>query len=345
MIDLKEYGFSPEAFPPLEEGVPARVTAVHKGRYALIREAGECFGKLKSSVYFGGGKEEFPTVGDFVAISPNPAGDSLILRTLPRRTFFSRRDPYPGRPMEQAVAANFDTVLIVQSLNENFNPGRLERYLAQARQSGAEPVVILTKLDLPGDHAPAIDTARRTAAGAGVYPVSARTGQGLEPLQQYFHPGKTLVLLGSSGVGKSSLINRLAGEKIMETGDIREKDGRGRHTTTHRQLLRLPSGALVIDTPGMRELGVWDADTGLQETFADVERFLGKCRFSDCLHQTEPGCAVRTAIERGDLSRERWESYEKLKSETAVSRGKNVRQKSRPSKRTAKRRRQEEEEY
>ncbi len=330
MIDLKNYGYLPDDSPQAE-GVPARVTAVFKERYGLICEMGECFGRLKSGVYFGAGNEVFPTVGDFVRIAYNPAGDSVILGTLPRRTVFSRRDPYPGRPLEQAAAANFDTVLVVQSLNENFSVDRLERYLTQAWQSGAQPVVVLTKCDLPGDHGAKISAARKTAAGAEVCPVSAKTGEGLECLEKYLLPGRTLVLLGSSGVGKSSLVNRLAGKELMAVGEIREKDGRGRHTTTHRQLLRLPCGALIIDTPGMRELGMWDVTVGLGEAFADVERFLGKCRFSDCRHQTEPGCAVREAIERGELSRERWENYRKLKEEAVFSEGGKTRRRNRRS--------------
>lgn len=342
MIDLKDYGFLPESVPQGASGVPARVTAVYKERYALICEAGECFGRLKSGVYFGGGNEDFPTTGDFVMITPNPAGDSVILRTLPRRTFFSRRDPVPGRPVEQAVAANFDTVFIVQSLNENFNVGRLERYLTQAWQSGAEPVVVLTKADLPGDHIREIAAARAVAVGVEVCAVSSKTGQGLDLLEKYLRPGKTLVFLGSSGVGKSSLVNRLAGEEVMAVSEIREKDGRGRHTTTHRQLLRLPSGALVIDTPGMRELGMWDVTEGLNEAFTDVEQFLGQCRFSDCRHETEPGCAIREAIERGELSGERWESYRKLKEEAVFSDDKNAyrRQKTQRYKETRKQERQ-----
>lgn len=336
MIDLKDYGFMPGTVPQGAEGVPARVTAVYKERYALVCETGECFGRLKSSVYFGGGREDFPTVGDFVTITYNPAGDSVILRTLPRRTFFSRRDPVPGRPVEQAVAANFDTVFIVQSLNENFNVGRLERYLTQAWQSGAEPVIVLTKADLPGDHSRETAAAHAAAGGVEVYAVSSKTGQGLELLEKYLRPGKTLVFLGSSGVGKSSLVNRLAGEDVMAVGGVREKDGRGRHTTTHRQLLRLPCGALVIDTPGMREFGMWDVTEGLGGAFTDVERFLGQCRFSDCRHETEPGCAIREAIERGDLSKERWESYRKLKEEAVFSDDKSAgrRKKTQRNKRT-----------
>lgn len=324
MIDLKEYGYVPEEGG---EGIPARVTAVHRERFGLICEHGECFGRLKPGAYYREGGELFPTVGDFVRIAFNPAGDSVIEKTLPRRTLFSRRDPYPGHPREQAVAANFDTVLLVQSLNENFNPDRLERYLAQARQSGAQPVVVLTKADLPGDHGPMVETARSIAGTAPVAAVSARTGQGMEALAPYLASGKTLALLGSSGVGKSSLVNYLAGEELMAVGGIRERDGKGRHTTTHRQLFRLPCGAMVIDTPGMRALGMWGASQGLDETFEDVRRFLGQCRFSDCRHETEPGCAVREAIRRGELSQERWRKYQALQKEAAV--GQRPRRKSR----------------
>ena len=313
MIDLTEYGLRREDVPA--DGVHARVMAVHRERFVLMSETGEAYGRLKSSVYYNDGKALFPTAGDFVLIAPNPAGDSLIVETLPRRTFFSRRDPYPGRPMEQAVAANFDTAFLVLSLNENFNINRLERYLTLAWQSGAVPVVVLTKCDLPGDHSAMIAAAKDAAMGAQVFPVSAKTGQGLEQLEPYFAPGQTVALLGSSGVGKSTLINRLAGKELMLTGEIREKDGAGRHTTTHRQLLRLPQGGLVIDTPGMRELGMWDVTSGLGEAFHDVEQYLGKCRFSDCRHENEPGCAIREAIERGELSPQRWKNYRQLQKE------------------------------
>lgn len=317
MIDLLDYGFTPDRMPPEAAGIPARVTAVYKERYALVCECGECFGRLKAGTYFGGG-ELFPTVGDFVLIAYHPQGDSSILRTLERRTFFSRRDPTPGRG-EQAVAANFDTVFLVQSLNENFNVKRLERYLTLAWQSGAEPVVVLTKADLPGDHGPEVRAAELAACGAAVLPVSARTGAGLTALEPYLKPRETVVFLGSSGVGKSSLANALAGKEVMAVSEIREEDGRGRHTTTHRQLLRLPSGVMVIDTPGMRELGMWDITGGLGGAFADVEQYFGHCRFSDCRHQQEPGCAVKAAIGRGELSQERWENYQKLKHEAKYS--------------------------
>ncbi len=305
-----------------QENSTARVIAVHRERYGLSYKENECYGRLKAGSYFNGGSESFPTVGDFVEIQYNPKGDSVILRTLPRRTFFSRIEPGAGRPVEQAVAANFDTVFVVQSLNDNFNPARLERYLAQAWQSGAKPVVVLTKADLPGDHTPQILAAQSAAPGVEVLTVSAKTRQGLAALSPYLLPGETLVLLGSSGMGKSSLLNALAGEELMKTGTVRESDARGRHTTTHRQLLRLPCGALVIDTPGMRTLGMWDITDGLGGAFPDVERLLGRCRFSDCRHESEPGCAVQEALRRGELSPERWKSYRKLQKEAIFAEGK-----------------------
>ena len=315
-MNLNDYGFTPDLLPEDAQGVPARITAVHRERCALVCEHGEGYGRLKKGAYYAG-TGQFPTVGDFVLIDWSPAGDSRILRTLPRRTYFFRRAPLTGG--EQAVAANCDWVFVMQSMNQNFNLKRLERYLAVAWQSGAEPVVVLTKADLAGDPGAFVRAAQAAAPGAAVYAVSARTGQGLEALNPYLLPGKTIAFLGSSGVGKSSLVNALAGEEVMSAGAIREEDGRGRHTTTHRQLLRLPGGVLIIDTPGMRELGLWEAGEGLGEAFPDVEALLGQCRFSDCRHQSEPGCAVRAALEAGELSPQRWESWQKLQAENAAS--------------------------
>lgn len=316
-MELGKYGFLPNMVPENAQGIPARITAVHKERYALVCAYGEGYGRLKTKEYFGG-FEEFPTTGDWVLINYIPNGDSQIIHTLPRRTFFSRRDPTPGRG-EQAVASNFDYVFIMQSLNQDFNANRLERYLTLAWQSGAVPVVVLTKADLVEEYGTYVWTVERLAAGVSVYAVSAKTGKGLDALSDYVAPGKTIVFLGSSGVGKSSLVNALAGGEIMAVNGIRESDGRGRHTTTHRQLILLKNGAMVIDTPGMRELGMWDVSSGLTEAFFDVEQYLGRCKFRDCKHQTEPGCVVREAIASGALSRKRWESYMKLKAEAKYS--------------------------
>ena len=295
------------------EIITARVTAVHRERYQLISEKGECFARLKAKEYHME-QAEFPTAGDYVTIQYIESGDSLILATQPRRTVFTRRAPGPV-PRSQAVAANFDYVFILQSLNHDFNPKRLERYLTLAWQSGATPVILLTKADLVEDYWGYLTRIERAAAGVNVHVVSARTGFGLNRLNAYLQPGKTVVFLGSSGVGKSSLVNALAGEELMAVSEIREDDSRGRHTTTHRQLITLKSGVHVIDTPGMRELGMWQVEEGLSDAFADVEAFLGKCRFSDCSHGPEPGSAIRAAIAAGELDMERWESYRKLREE------------------------------
>ena len=315
--ELNNYGLTDDLRSECENGTPARVISVHKGRFGIVSEYGEGYAQLKSREYYYDG-EAFPTVGDFVLIDYIDNGDSRITATLPRRTFFSRRDPDVGRG-EQVIAANFDTVFIMQSLNDNFNPKRLERYLTAVRQSGAEPVVVLTKADLTDDYLPYILETSRVAEGVETHIVSSKTGYGMEYLRKYLQPGRTLVFLGSSGVGKSSLVNALAGEEIMDTSGIRESDSRGRHTTTHRELVMLQNGTMVIDTPGMRELGMWDISEGLGQAFADIEKYAAMCRFRDCRHETEPGCAVRAAIERGELDESRLESYNKLKTEAKYS--------------------------
>ncbi len=322
-MKLTDYGFMPEYYLADSQGMYARVTAVHKESYTLITEQGECFAKLKASVYYNNCREEFPTTGDFVEIQYNKLGDSLILKTLKRISKFSRNDfsghaaGYVKTIKEQTVAANFDYVFIMQSLNHDLNPKRLERYLTQAWQSGAKPVVVLTKADLTEDYSEYLALARKTALEAEVHAVSAKTGYGIEGLKDYLKKGKTIVFLGSSGVGKSSLVNALAGKEVMSVNEIREDDSKGRHTTTHRQLLRLDSGVIIIDTPGMRELGMWNVSEGLSESFSDVEQYLGQCRFSDCKHQSEPGCAIKTAMKNGALTKERWDSYQSLTKETA----------------------------
>ncbi len=330
-MNINDYGDLPNTdhLP----GIPARVTAVHKERYEIVCDHGVTHARLKTKEYFID-TQDFPTVGDFVMIQYIDNGDSLILATLPRKTFFSRREPGPI-PRDQAVAANFDYVFIMQSLNMDFNPKRLERYLTLSWQSGATPVILLTKADLVEDYWDYLTQVERVAAGVNTHVISAHTGHGLNRLNAYLQPGKTVVFLGSSGVGKSSLVNALAGEDIMAVNAIREDDSTGRHTTTHRQLIRLKSGVMIIDTPGMRELGMWEATEGLSDAFADVEQFLGKCRFSDCKHGTEPGCAIRAAISAGELELSRWESYRNLKEE-AISKEEMLRRKHEWSKGVAK---------
>lgn len=323
-MNLIDYGFIPSILYSLDmpqgdvSGLPARVTAVHKGRYELVCEYGQTFGRLKTSIYYANGGESFPTTGDFVLINYNQNGDSQIIKTLPRRSFFSRRDPTPGRG-EQAVAANFDYVFIMQSLNFDFNLKRMERYITLAWQSGAMPVIILTKADLVDDFAGQIQAVEKIASGIPIYAISAVSGAGLDALADYLKPHKTIVFLGSSGVGKSSLVNALAGKEIMAVSEIRGDDSKGRHTTTYRQLIMLDDGVMIIDTPGMRELGMWDVSQGLGEAFGDVEQYFGKCKFKDCKHQTEPGCAVKAAIASGGLLPERWNSYLNLKREAKFS--------------------------
>ena len=330
-MNINDYGIVPnyENF----SGTPARVTAVHKERYEIACEHGITHARLKTKEYFVD-TQDFPTAGDFIMIQYIENGDSQIIATLPRRTYFSRREPGPV-PRDQAVAANFDYVFIMQSLNMDFNPKRLERYLTLAWQSGATPVILLTKADLVEDYWDYLTQVERVAAGVNTHVVSAHTGYGLNRLNAYLQPGKTVVFLGSSGVGKSSLVNALAGEEIMAVSDIREDDSKGRHTTTHRQLIRLSSGVMIIDTPGMRELGMWDVSEGLTDAFSDVEAFVGRCRFSDCRHKTEPGCAIKAAIESGALDIARWESYCKLKEE-AVDKAEMLRRKNEWSKGVAK---------
>ena len=330
-MNINDYGIVPnfEGLP----GIPARVTAVHKERYEIVCAQGITHARLKTREYFVD-TQDFPTAGDFVMIHYIENGDSQIHATLPRRTCFSRREP-GSIPRDQAVAANFDYVFIMQSQNQDFNPKRLERYLTLAWQSGATPVILLTKADLVEDYWDYLTRVERVALGVNTHVVSAHTGQGLNRLNAYLQPGKTVVFLGSSGVGKSSLVNALAGQDIMAVSAIREDDSKGRHTTTHRQLIRLSSGVMVIDTPGMRELGMWDVSEGLVDAFADVEKYLGRCRFSDCRHESEPGCAIKAAIAAGELDPMRWESYQNLKEE-ALSRDELLRRKHEWSKGVAK---------
>lgn len=305
--------------------VPARVMSEQRHLYHLMTENGECqaevSGRFRSAA---GGTGDFPAVGDWVmAQVRDREGCATIHAVLPRQTRFSRRAAGP-RADEQVMAANFDAVLLAMSLNDDFNLRRLERYLVMAWDSGAMPVIVLTKLDLARDAEELVQEVEQLAPGVPVLAVSAVTGEGMDGLEPWAVPGKTLVVLGSSGVGKSTLMNRLAGKELARTQAIREDDARGRHTTTHRELYRLDNGVLVLDTPGIRELQLWESETGIEETFSDIHALAGECRFRDCSHNREPGCAVRAAMEAGTLDGKRYESWRKLDREMAHITSKNA---------------------
>jgi ribosome biogenesis GTPase len=314
-MNIKDYGFKDSLFKNKTNEIPARIITTYRDRYEIVCDKGKGFAKLKTGSYYDNPNSIYPTIGDFVLIDWNDKGDSRIIETLKRESSFSRVDPSPDRQHEQLVAANFDYVFIMQSLNNNYNLHRIERYLTLSWQSGAIPVIVLTKCDLVENYEKYILEVENIAVGVNVYAISCKTGEGIEKLKEYFKQGNTLVFLGSSGVGKSTLVNTLFGTKIMQTSEIREDDSRGRHTTTNRQLIMLPNGTMIIDTPGMRELGMWDVSEGLDKTFQDVEKYLGKCKFSDCTHTSEPGCKILEAIEKRELSRDRFNSYMKLKNE------------------------------
>ena len=297
---------------------PARVAAQHRGGYVLFAELGELRADVAGRLeHRAAGAGDLPAVGDWVAFAVRPEERAgTIQHVLPRRTKFSRKVALNAAE-EQVLAANVDTVFLLMSLNEDYNLRRLERYVASAWESGAQPVILLTKTDLDPAWASKAAEVEAIAFGIPVHPISSLTGDGLDLVRAHLAPGRTIALLGSSGVGKSTLVNTLAGRELLATRTIREDDGEGRHTTTHRQLVLLPGGGLVLDTPGMRELQLWESSDGLSETFGDIEELATRCRFSDCAHRHEPGCAVKAAIDDGTLAFARWASYKKLQRELA----------------------------
>lgn len=299
-----------------KEALPARVITQHRGGWHLAGDFGECTAEASGKLWLAAEEgADWPAVGDWVVAELRETGNfALTHAVLPRRSQFVRKAA--GKKIaEQVIAANADVALLVSGLDRDFNPRRVERYLAQCWESGAKPVVVLNKADVCADVRKRKASMEEIALGAEVCVISAKTGQGLKALDRIFQPGKTLVMLGSSGVGKSTLANRLLGEIRQEVQDVRESDSRGRHTTTARQLFVLPGGALLMDTPGLRELQLWEAEDGVAQAFADIDALAERCRFRDCRHEGEPGCAVLAALSAGVLDPARLENRRKLQRE------------------------------
>jgi ribosome biogenesis GTPase len=312
---LERLGWNDDVARQFEEHAPGlvsgRVTVQHRGSWLAATEESDDLVGITGRLRHAAAPGELPVVGDWVGLR-----DGLIDAVLPRSSKFSRKTPFT-EVSEQVLVANVDVAFLVMGLDDrDFNLRRLERYLTTAWEGGATPVIVLNKVDLAVELEQQIGEVETVAFGVPVHAVSAETGDGIEDLRRHLAGGATVVLLGSSGVGKSTIINRLLGEERFRTNEVRS-DGRGRHTTTHRELVPVPGGGVIIDTPGLRELQLWDADGGLDQTFVDIAELISQCRFSDCQHKTEPGCAVKAALADGSLPAERWESYLKLQRELA----------------------------
>ena len=319
-MNIASLGWGPtladEFQPHADTGLrPGRVTIQHRGAYVLLAEEGEVWAEIRGRLrHAADSTSDLPAVGDWVAYNrPDGAERASVEAILPRRSAV-RRKQAGHETAEQVVAANVDVLFLVTSLNHDLNVRRLERYMTLAWESGADPVVVLTKADLCPDIGPALALVETVTFGVPVHVTSALTGAGFDDVRACLDGGRTGAAIGSSGVGKSTLINGLCGEERLATREIRD-DGRGRHTTTHRELIVLPGTGCVIDTPGMRELQLWDSAEGLERAFEDVDDLIAECRFSDCAHESEPGCAVRAALADGRLDAERYESYTKLQRE------------------------------
>jgi len=298
------------------EWLPARVISQQRGLWRVAGDFAECWaeasGALRAGAEAGG---DWPAVGDWVTTErPDAKGRPLIEKVLPRRSKFVRK--IAGRSLEeQVIAANVDTAFVVMALDGDFNVRRLERYLAQCWESGAKSIVVLNKADDCAEVAARVTEVERVAAGLPIFAVSARTGDGIHALEVFLASGQTIVLLGSSGVGKSTLVNHFLMREAQAVQAVRTSDSRGRHTTTSRELFALPGGALLIDTPGLRELQLWDAAEGVEQAFSDIEELAAQCKYGNCGHTTEPGCAVLAAIAEGRLDVNRLESQRKLERE------------------------------
>ena len=319
--DFFETRFAPYARQGLQ---PGRITVQHKDRYMLFTERGEVSGKVSGKFRFVvSGLHDFPAVGDWVVFGIDPGDQSVVIHhVLERRSKFSRKVA-GDRPDEQVIAANIDIIFLVMGLDENYNLRRLERHLTVASESGARSVILLNKSDLCTHLEECTQEVLSIAHGVDVVVMSALHKETVLPIFSLLTPGMTGVLLGSSGVGKSTIINVLLNKEKVKVQKVRMSDSHGRHTTAHRELLMLPNGSMIIDTPGLRELQLWNGEEGLQESFDDIEELAANCRFRDCMHETEPGCAVLSAVEQGTIELERYTSFQKLQHETLYQTTKN----------------------
>ncbi|MBN1152218.1 MAG: ribosome small subunit-dependent GTPase A [Dehalococcoidia bacterium] len=316
MRELISWGFGPYFQQQLSDNaIPARIAAEHRDGYVVWSTAGEGLAKLSGRLIRDLQVASYPGVGDWVTLRALPLeGESSIIDgLLDRRTLFTRAAA-GQQTRGQVIAANVDIVFVVSGLDADYNIRRIERYLARIWASGAEPIVILNKADVCDDVAARIAEIEAVSPGLTVIATSAKRSEGLDGIRQLLHPGTTGAFVGSSGAGKSTLINSLLGEERFATSEVRADDSRGRHTTTHRQLVVLPWGGLLVDTPGMRELALYD-DEGIDAVFSDIESMSAHCRFRDCSHQGEPGCAVQQAVHRGEIPAERLDHYLKLRAE------------------------------